>query len=135
MGRFLSAPRWEKRPPRMLSSASINSIAMAQNQPVVMLELNTPGTLKKLIASRTQATGSASRCLLEIVIDGVVAFSVSLNMSNSGFTALIGADSDNGTKVSGLDNVAFNRLKIRCTPTDGSLGASALQLSPTYEVY
>lgn len=135
MGRFLSAPHWEQRPPRMLSNASIVSLPMAQNQPVVMLELNTPGTLKKLLASRTQATGSASRCLLEIVIDGVVAFSVSLNMGNSGFTALIGADSDNGTKLSGLDFVAFNRLKIRCTPIDGSLGAAAVQLLPTYEVY
>ena len=135
MGRYLSAPRWEKRPPRLLANPSIQAPAMVQGQQIVMLELNTPGTLKQLRVFREQATGTATRCMLEIVIDGVIVYSTSMNMVNRGFTVIVGTDPEGGTKITGHDFVAFNRLQIRCTATDGTLASNAVQLMPNYEVY
>ncbi|WP_254574456.1 hypothetical protein [Stenotrophomonas acidaminiphila] len=140
MGRYLSAPRWEKRPPRLISSTNLNIVCPALEMGVkhVALELNSPGTLKALRVFRNQgtATGRATRCLYEVVVDGVVAMAGNLNMINQGFQVLVGNSSDSGgTIVAGFDFVSFNKLQVRYTPTDGWLAASDLQLMPVYEVY
>lgn len=131
MGRYVSAPSWVQRVPKLLSnSAGFNSPALAPGVPVTVVSINGTGKLKSLRSGGGSSTISIN-CQTELLIDGIVVA-----------TGLSGTYAPGGGAVSTLvgttaawDEVAFLRtVEVRVT-APSEVPEGGLNFTASYELY